>query len=335
MLRVYKKAQEKFIQRLAEITARIENATPDTPPTTVMTYTRAMLESAVVELGLLIEEVRPELVDAVMSNQLLAAQVANVATIRLIAATIGKSEAEISGLGVSLGGFDREELEVFMGGLQSKSPLTEVLAKFGPTVVEDLKEVMILGVAEGTGPMELVRGMASVATDAPRRSLETIARTEILRAAREVQRADYESSSIVMGYQRQAAQDARVCVGCLALSGKIYSTMEIMPSHPNCRCVMVPIIPSDDYLFGNATDPKPVLRALSPEQMLAGLSDEEQLTILGPKRYKLYKDGVSLLDMVTVEQSDKWGPRVNIVRIPEIGTRPREVDAVLTAPPKP
>ena len=335
MLQVYDKAYQKFIGRLREITQKIETASPDTPPTTVMTYTRAMLESAVTELALLCEDIRPELVDAVLSGQLAASQVANAATISLIAATIGKTEAELGGLGVSLGGFDRQQLEIFVGGLQAKSPLSEVLAKFGPTLAEELRDTMILGVAEEVGPMELVRNMARVATDVPRTTLETIARTETLRAAREVQRQDYEDSDIVMGYQRQAAQDSRVCVGCLALSGKIYTTMEIMPSHPNCRCVMIPIIPSDDYLFGNATDPKPVLRALGPDQMLAGLSDDEQLTILGPSRYKLYKEGASLIDMVTVTESDKWGPRVNIVKLGDIGKLPREVDAVLTAPPKP
>ena len=140
----------------------------------------------------------------------------------------------------------------------------------------------------------------------------------MLRASREAQRRMYEGSPAVMGYERVATQDARVCTACLALSGTVHKTDEIMPSHPNCRCVMVPRTPSLAEITGDPSIPDLRSPAVTPEDILRGLDRDEILGILGPRRYRLMQDGVPLSEMVEVRQDPRWGPTTRIKPIKEL-----------------
>jgi hypothetical protein len=151
----------------------------------------------------------------------------------------------------------------------------------------------------------------------------------MIRASREAQRQLYTQNPAVTGYRRQATQDARVCLACLALSGTLQATDTIMPSHPNCRCVMIPETLSWAEITGDSSIPDTRPEVATPDRILAGLTDAEKMAIMGPARFELYKNGKPLLDMVQVKQDKDWGPTTNVLPLRDIGGPLR------VQPPKP
>jgi len=177
---------------------------------------------------------------------------------------------------------------------------------------------LVQGISLGEGPRTVARRVRKAA-DIGRQRAETIARTEIIRASREAQRQLYTENPSVTGYRRQATQDARVCLACLALSGTLQVTDTIMPSHPNCRCVMIPETLSWAEITGDSSIPDTRPEVATPDRILAGLSESEKLAIMGPARFELYKNGKPLLDMVQVKQDKDWGPTTSVLPLKDIG----------------
>ena len=171
---------------------------------------------------------------------------------------------------------------------------------------------LVQGISLGEGPRTVARRVRKAA-DIGRSRAETIARTEMIRSAREAQRQLYTQNPAVQGYRRQATQDSRVCLACLALSGTLHATDEIMPSHPNCRCVMVPATMSWAEITGDSSIPDTRPEVATPDRILAGLSDADKMAIMGPTRYQMYMDGKPLADFVQVEQNQDWGPTTRVV----------------------
>lgn len=102
----------------------------------------------------------------------------------------------------------------------------------------------------------------------------------MIRSAREAQRQLYTENPSVKGFRRQATQDSRVCLACLALSGTLQATDTIMPSHPNCRCVMIPETLSWAEITGDDSIPDTRPPVATPERILDGLSDDDKLKIM-------------------------------------------------------
>lgn len=219
-----------------------------------------------------------------------------------------------------------EQLVNLLGAIDN-GPLAETLAAMPNNVGQSLANFLISNAVGQYNPRQLATRFAKQFADITRQRAEVIARTELIRAAREAQRSVYEQNDIVMGYERQAAQDGRVCLGCLTLSGHVYSKKEIMPSHPMCRCVMLPVVPELSWFINQDEKPKPRYTAIGPVELMAGMDDDEIRAIFGPTRYKRYKEGnLSLEAMVGVTDNPRWGPQVNIKPL-------RDVDGATTLPP--
>jgi hypothetical protein len=69
----------------------------------------------------------------------------------------------------------------------------------------------------------------------------------------------------------------------------------------------------------------------TPERILAGLSDDDKLNIMGSKRYEMYLNGMKLQDMVDVVPNRDWGPTTRVLPLRDIG----EVSKPKPATPKP
>jgi hypothetical protein len=135
----------------------------------------------------------------------------------------------------------------------------------------------------------------------------------MIRASREAQRQLYTENFAVQGYRRQATQDSRVCLACLALSGTLHKTDEIMPTHPNCRCVLIPETLSWAEITGDSSIPDTRPAVATPDRILAGLSESDKMAIMGPARYQMYLDGKPLADFVQVDQNQDWGPTTRVL----------------------
>lgn len=78
--------------------------------------------------------------------------------------------------------------------------------------------------------------------------IETIARTEILRASNEGALTIYEANQDVLrGWEWKATLDERTCPICGALDGQVFafgSQQSVPPSgsHPRCRCTAMPVL---------------------------------------------------------------------------------------------
>jgi SPP1 gp7 family putative phage head morphogenesis protein len=130
-----------------------------------------------------------------------------------------------------------------------------------------ISKILAQGITEGKHPEELARllirtmsgpdgdlGITDVLgryIPAERRA-KMLARTEIIRAHHVATIQEYENWGVLgvkVKAEFQTAGDEIVCPICLALEGKIYTLDEargMVPKHPNCRCIMLPVDVTDD-----------------------------------------------------------------------------------------
>jgi len=315
--RAYRAATAQLLRELEALEGRLaEREAAGEPLADAALAMRDRLERLIDQLRGRLGELSPEAVEIVSQGQQLALEFVNSETGNLILASTGDKAraAEI------LGTFDSlpdEAIREFVGFSSDGSPLAVLFDSIAQDVPSALQLTLSSGIAQGRNPREVARDMVRIA-DLPRRRAETIARTEMIRAGREGQRVIYESSPVVTSYRRVATQDARVCLGCLALSGTMHRTSEIMPSHPNCRCVMVPVTPSLAEITGDPSIPDLRPGAVNADKIMAGLDRSELIGIFGPRRLALLEEGVPIADMVEVRQDPRWGPTTRIKPIKDL-----------------
>jgi SPP1 gp7 family putative phage head morphogenesis protein len=139
-----------------------------------------------------------------------------------------------------------------------------------------------------------------------RKSLEANTRTILQSFADVAHRETFkENDSLFRGYRVLATLDLRTCLVCASLEGKIYKTLDDVPTlpiHTNCRCVLIPIIRgySDiQYEGERAAMDAPEKGNVTYEEWFDKQSDERQLDILGRTRYEMYKGGDKIKDFVS------------------------------------
>lgn len=121
----------------------------------------------------------------------------------------------------------------------------------------------------------------------------TVARTESWATYRSAQDAQYRSSGMVRAYRRLSRRDGNTCVGCLAADGWVYPEGDDFETHPNCRCVKVPIV------TGQEAPAFP-----SGAEWLATQNAATQRRILGPGRYDKWRQGQAFGDFARVRHED-------------------------------
>jgi SPP1 gp7 family putative phage head morphogenesis protein len=328
MQRAYKAATKASIDELEALEGRIqEREANGEPPSDTILWMRQRIIDNINELGRNLQAFADEGTQITTDGQTEAAKLANDATQSLVEAAAGKKPANVS-IGTSWTNLPDEQLQAFVGFAGDGSPLAELFNKIPQVTTNAMEMALVQGISLGEGPRTVARRVRRAA-DIGRQRAETIARTEMIRSAREAQRQLYTQNPAVQGYRRQATQDSRVCLACLALSGTLQATDTIMPSHPNCRCVMVPATMSWAEITGDDSIPDTRPPVTTPEKILAGLSDADKLAIMGPARFEMYKNGKPLLDMVQVKQDKDWGPTTRVLPLKDIG------GPLVVTPPKP
>ena len=318
MQRAYKAATAASIAELEALEGRIaKRESEGEPPSETILWMRQRIIDNIEELGRNLQAFAKEGTQIAEDGQADAAKVANDATESLLEAAAGKKPSSVD-VGLSWTALPDEQLQAFVGMAGDGSPLGELFAKIPQVTTDAMQMALVQGISLGEGPRTVARRVRKAA-DIGRQRAETIARTEMIRSAREAQRQLYTQNPAVQGYRRQATQDSRVCLACLALSGTLHATDEIMPSHPNCRCVMVPATMSWAEITGDSSIPDTRPAVATPERILAGLSESDKLAIMGPARFEMYKDGKPLLDMVQVKQNQDWGPTTRVLPLKDIG----------------
>lgn len=102
------------------------------------------------------------------------------------------------------------------------------------------------GLAEGKGPREIARRLNNRVAKIGKSRATTLARTEIIRAHHGANIQEYRNANVAgVGVKAEwSTAKFNVCKYCSAFEGRIFSLDRIefmIPAHPKCRCVAIPI----------------------------------------------------------------------------------------------
>ncbi len=124
----------------------------------------------------------------------------------------------------------------------------------------------------------------------------TITRTEVVRSYREATRERYLAhADVLRGWYWSSGFSGRTCAMCLAMHGRVFRLQARMVSHPNCRCVAVPL---------TLDAPAPATGAEWFEQQEPGV----QRSVLGPGKFAAFtQKKFKLEELVGVRRSKRWG----------------------------
>lgn len=138
-----------------------------------------------------------------------------------------------------------------------------------------------------------------------RNSLYANTRTVLQAFANETQRRIYEENEKYLGgedeykFEYLSTLDARTCLVCGELSGKLFKSIRDapkLPLHRGCRCVIIPYydIKGDVKASKNGY----VSADTSFEQWLTEQDADTQKEVLGTTRYRLFSNGERIKDFV-------------------------------------
>lgn len=232
-----------------------------------------------------------------------------------IEASLGKAP---KGFEYNINVIDAGAMEEFVGFASNGSPLNELFNKIVVDYGTDITNTLSNGILQGQNPLKIAREIRRQ-TMMPMYRANTIARTESLRAARAATVENYkQNTNLISGYVRLATGDARTCPACYALHGTVYELNQILPTHPNCRCVIVPKTKTWAEITGDNTIEDVSDKIPSAEQLFNRLSEKDKKRVLGPERYNLWKEGKPLDTFVGIKQDAEWGPTTVIKPLRDI-----------------
>lgn len=314
----YKRALNASLVELARLEDRIEELIDNgVDNLNLMIGMRERMINIVEQAREGIEKYTEEAFLVTRTGQLAMATLANEATEQITKRVLGKPK-RTAPVSIAWQKMNEDVLESFVGFTADGSPLLDVFRRIAP----EAETVMINAIEEG---LVIGKGPRAVSADIRKQiklssyKAERITRTEMIRANREATRRSYNDNlSIVKGYKRMATADGRVCPACLALSGKLYTTNEVMPSHPQCRCIMVPVTKTWFEITGveGLDDEEGTIP--NGDEILQSLGEEKAKSILGPSRFQLWKDGTSVDKMGVVVNNPDYGPQTRIVPLGDL-----------------
>lgn len=155
---------------------------------------------------------------------------------------------------------------------------------------------------------------------------ENLARTAAMHVGNQAREAVYAANAdLVKGYQRVETLDTRTCLVCGVADGQIVKAGEsrtMLPVHPGCRGVWIPVLKSWRELGIDADEIAPGMRASMDGQVseyetwrdiLEKAGPARRVEILGPSRARLYAQGYPLDALV------KDGRVVPLAELPKRG----------------
>lgn len=116
---------------------------------------------------------------------------------------------------------------------------------------KQISRILAQGIADGLNPREMARQIADRVDKIGITRARTLARTEIVRAHHQANIQEFKSAGIEeveVVAEWVTAGDDRVCPICEPMNGKIFTIDAaggMLPKHPNCRCVVTPVLRED------------------------------------------------------------------------------------------
>lgn len=287
VLAAYEGIRERLEGDLTALTSRIQariNAGQDVPVSWLHRQDRyqQLLDQAETEVARLADSLGPRLSQAQADAVLLGDEAAR--------SMLGTSGVRVTAR------LPNAALVELVGRLSDGSPLSDLLDELGPDARGRIERSLTDAVARGINPRRISREVSDALGGNMARAMR-ITRTEMISSFRNANLAQYrEHGDVLIGWRWSAALDGRTCASCLAQHGKVFPLSEPFASHPSCRCSPVPHTGS-----GTAFPTGPDWFSEQPASL--------QLQVLGPSKYRAYRDGaISLEDLVETGTDPRWGP---------------------------
>lgn len=186
-------------------------------------------------------------------------------------------------------------------------PLRQLLRAHSGRSAKAVRTVLLQGIRGGASPERIAANMVKSGFGSAYQQALLIAKDQQNRIFREATRQAFIEAGIEQ-YVRVAKHDTATCPACLALDGEIYSVNELIETHPQCRCKMVPIIAG----FGIAS-------RRSGQEYFESLSPQTQRRMLGPGKYEAWQQGkFKFNDLVTVKRNPTWGPTARVTNLRDL-----------------
>lgn len=192
-------------------------------------------------------------------------------------------------------GWQKADGKDLVGRSANGEPLRDRLGSYWPEVEAELDRQLKAAVAQGKDPREAIPHVRKAMGQTLARTLTTSC-TEPLRVHRESARRAYAANpDLVERWQWTAFRQDRTCVVCLAMDGQEFPTSEALDGHPNCRCVMVPVVEG-------------AAARETGEEWLQAQPEEVQQQVLGRAGQAAWAAGeVELADFVGRREDPRWG----------------------------
>lgn len=178
------------------------------------------------------------------------------------------------------------------------------ISRLSLQVSTQLQSILLNGLMRGQSVPQVARAIQA-AIGGTRSQAERIVRSEYVRVAGQATLLTAQrNADLLAGVQWLATLDPRTCLQCAELDGKIWDSPSAAPlpvasTHPNCRCVLVPIVKMADELglppAARASFAGPVEGGITYREWFGQQSAEFQREVLGPTRYRLWRSGLATL----------------------------------------
>lgn len=218
------------------------------------------------------------------------------------------------GVAVPFNRVPTEAVETMIGLSGDGTPLGELLMSDYPETALKATETLVQGMAQGWNPRKTARALADAFSGNFQRAL-VVARTEQLRAFREVSQQTFERNQDVLdGWYWSSALSATTCPICWGLHGSLHPVSEKLQDHVCGRCFAVPVTKTWDEI-GKALGidlsgtPETRVRFADGDTLLRAKSEAFQRQVFAgqPGRFELWKDGMNLREMVGWTDDPEWG----------------------------
>lgn len=175
--------------------------------------------------------------------------------------------------------------------------------------VAAIKAELVRGIGDGDNGEDIARTAARMqaAYDLSLSRAINISRTEILDAYRNAAHLfDQANSDVLAGWVWTSALDRRTCPACWSKHGTVYPTSTPGPwDHQQGRCARVPVVRPWRELGIDLDEPASVGR--DARAVFAGLSERDQLKIMGPARLDALRSGAADWSDLSIRRSnDAW-----------------------------
>lgn len=225
--------------------------------------------------------------ESTKSEQSAAVHAAQVHTAALI-------QTQAPGVSVQFDRLHTRAIEHLVGFGTDGAPLRELFEQIAPGTADAAIQQLVTGAVIGLPVAQIAERLRDELGTGLSRAL-TIARTETLRAYRMSSIDSYQASPLVDAWYWRSYPSA--CGVCQAMSGTFHPVTEHFYSHPRCRCAPIPVVKGAG------------LKVESGPERFAALPAAKQREILGPAKFKLYRNKrIRLEDLVEHTHSERWGP---------------------------